>query len=62
MCSTHSADLYISEVVRGCFEHEDAARIRAYIRQKLNNTDKVMHRKLDKESTADTKQTPQNDL
>jgi len=61
-CNSHIAGLYdISEVVRGCFEHEDAARIRTYISQKLNHACKIMKRKLDKDSTTDTEQTQQND-
>jgi hypothetical protein len=36
---------YISEVVRSHFEHEDPSRVRSYIRQKLNNADKIVKRK-----------------
>jgi hypothetical protein len=56
------SDFYdVSEVVRSCFEHEDPAHIRGYIRQKLNNACKIVKRKLDKDCTMNTEQTSQND-
>jgi hypothetical protein len=37
---------FCTDIVRATFVHEDSARVRGYIRQKLNNADKVMKRKL----------------
>ena len=37
---------FCADIVRATFAHEDSSRVRGYIRQKLNNADKVMKRKL----------------
>jgi hypothetical protein len=49
-----------TEIVRATFVHEDSSRVRGYIRQKLNNADKVMKRKMAMKESKESVQCTEN--